>query len=263
MEVSTGTRREDHDNSVPLVKTPLEPATIVCWKWSKPGYRVNFTAEHVNALMAPGGMVDRNYKSPHRRVCITDDPTGIKCETLPLWDDHNGMDNACGKHLPSCYRRLKIFDKNISRSLGARIISLDLDVVICGDMRPVWDRPATFCGWQVEGHTHSIVYNGSMFMFESGQHSDIWDTFDPNVSPMQSTRAGYFGSDQAWISFKIRGRLPGWTQNHGVYSYPRDVRKRQPFPHNARIVIFHGKRKPWDPIMETEAPWIAKHWRIV
>ena len=73
----------------------------------------------------------------------------------------------------------------------------------------------------------------------------------------------YFGSDQAWISFKIRGRLPGWTQNHGVYSYPRDVRKRQPFPHNARIVIFHGKRKPWDPIMETEAPWIAKHWRIV
>lgn len=238
----------------------VKQLTIVCWKWQAPGYRVNFTAEHVNVLMAKGGMIDRLYGRPHRRVCITDDPTGIECETYPLWKDCDGMVNRCGQHLPSCYRRLKLFDPEISRELGERICSIDLDVAMTGDLTSVLHQPGSFVGWAVQGLNHARVYNGSMFMFDAGSHSDIWTTFDPLVSPDQAVRAGYFGSDQAWLSFVLKGRAPGWTQSHGLFSYPRDVRHR-PLPRAARVVIFHGKRKPWDPLCQQEAPWLKEHWR--
>lgn len=171
------------------------------------------------------------------------------------------MANACGSHLPSCYRRLKIFSKEIAEQLGERIISVDLDVCIVGEMASVWDRPGSFIGWKVQGAIHPNVYNGSMFMFEAGKHTDIWSTFDPHVSPQQSRLAGYFGSDQGWISFKLKGRLPGWGRAQGVYSYPRDLRRKS-LPSDARIVIFHGKRKPWDENTTIESPWVADHWRI-
>jgi hypothetical protein len=235
----------------------IAPLTIVCWKWGQNKYRHDFTAEHVNTLAA---MVARNYRLPHRFVCITDDPTGVECETYPLWKDHSEMKNACGDHLPSCYRRLKIFSKSVYQDLGERILSLDLDVVITRDMAPLWEQHYDFLGWRVRGHVHNVVYNGSMFMFQAGAHEDIWDDFDPEVSPIEANRAGYFGSDQAWMSYKIKGRAPGWTFENGVLSYPREVRRR-PLPAVTRMVIFHGKRKPWEPAIQTEAPWVADHWR--
>lgn len=234
------------------------PLTVVCWKWKQPGFRVGYSAHHVNVLAA---MVARHYKKPHRFVCITDDPTGIECETMTLWDDFSTMQNACGQHLPSCYRRLKLFSKAVSSQFGGRIVSLDLDVVILDDLSPLWDQPHDFMGWRVVGINHPVVYNGSMFMFRAGKHTELWNKFDPTVSPDETKLYGYFGSDQAWISYKIAGSAPGWTQAEGVYSYPREQRRRDIRP-GTRMVIFHGKRKPWDALTQAEAPWIAKHWRL-
>ncbi|MGE0366944.1 MAG: hypothetical protein AB7Q00_14550 [Phycisphaerales bacterium] len=235
----------------------IPPLTIVCWKWGAPGYRINFTAHHVNVLAS---MVKRNYKRPHRFVCITDDPTGIECETFPLWKDCGEMINACGTHLPSCYRRLRIFNESVAKQFGERILSIDLDVVITGDITPVWEQPHDFVGWAVPGVVHARVYNGSMFMFRAGAHTDLWDEFDPQVSPDLSNKSGYFGSDQAWISYKLKGQAPGWNRSNGVVSYPREQRK-MPLSPTTRIVIFHGKRKPWDPAVQNESPWVLEHWR--
>ena len=61
--------------------------TIVCWKWKKhksgfqlPGV-VPYTAHHVNVLR---NMLERHCHIPFRFVCLTDDPRGIECETLPV-----------------------------------------------------------------------------------------------------------------------------------------------------------------------------------
>lgn len=232
--------------------------TVVCWKWQKAnGFLHDYTAEHVNILQR---MVARWYPHPHRFVCITDDPRGVDCETFPLWDDFKGLRNACGEHLPSCYRRLKLFSDEISSYFGGRIVSLDLDVVITGDLSPLWDREESFIGWKVEGPRHPIVYNGSMFLFQAGKHKDLWTEFKFDVTPVLTKQRGYFGSDQAWISMKFDGKAPyGWTKDDGVYSYPREMRHR-PLPRNARVVIFHGKRKPWNPSTNGDG-WIREHYR--
>lgn len=170
------------------------------------------------------------------------------------------MVNACGQHLPSCYRRLKLFSDEVANIFGGRIVSLDLDVVITGDMTPLWDRKDDFIGWRVPGAVHDYVYNGSMFMFRAGTQHHLWKRFDWQVTPDMTRNQGYFGSDQAWISFNHRDTTRGWTREQGVISYPRDQRKLPLWPW-ARIVIFHGKRKPWEPATQKESPWITQHWR--
>jgi hypothetical protein len=60
--------------------------------------------------------IKRNARAvPVRVVCVTDDPSGItECDTHPLWDDCSKLRNASGAHLPSCYRRLKLYDRQRS-----------------------------------------------------------------------------------------------------------------------------------------------------
>jgi len=235
--------------------------TIVCWKWSQPGYKLSFTSQHVNILAS---MIRRNYKRPHRIVCITDEPKGIvdDVETFPLWDDHASVPNISGKHLPSCYRRLRIFDPAIAEALDAkRILSIDLDVVFTGDVSHILTRPDPFIGWKVPGVHVPEVYNGSMFLFTPGPYSWIWETFDPFKSPRLAKQAGYQGSDQAWISYCLKAREPGWGKHDGVYSYPRDIRAMMRLPTDARLVIFHGARKPWDQRHSRDRVWIQKHYK--
>jgi hypothetical protein len=239
----------------PVVNAPL---TIVCWKWNSPGYKTVFLPEHVHTLQK---MIKRHYPRPHRFVCITDDPRGLDCETYKLWKDHSNLPNISGKHLPSCYRRLKIFSKEMAEVFGPRILSMDLDVILTGDVTHIFDRPDPFVGWKVPGVNVPEVYNGSMFLFTAGAYSWIWETFDPEKSPRIASLAGYQGSDQGWISFCLKAREPGWGKHDGVYSYPRDVRHTTGLPVGARIVIFHGQRKPWDRRWTRDRAWIAKHYR--
>lgn len=258
----------DHwiENRSPAVSSQVSPGstplTIVCWKWNSVGYKTQFTHEHVNILQK---MIRRHYPKPHRLVCITDDPRGVQCETYKLWKDHSTLPNVSGKHLPSCYRRLKIFSKEMADVFGPRILSLDLDIVLTGDVTHIFDRPDPFVGWKVLGpdtrQPPLEVYNGSMFLHTAGAYSWIWETFDPEKSPRLAALAGYQGSDQGWISYCLKAREPGWGRHDGVYSYPRDIRHSTGLPVGARMVIFHGQRKPWDRRYTRDRPWIAKYYQ--
>ena len=59
-----------------------KPLTVVTWKWSVPGYRSDFCAEHVNVLRR---MVARHYSRPHRFCCVTNEPEGLdpQVEVIP------------------------------------------------------------------------------------------------------------------------------------------------------------------------------------
>jgi hypothetical protein len=241
--------------------------TFVLWKW-KPaeGFRSRYTADHVNVMQ---GMLDKHVEAPHRVICVTDDPDNIKCETFPLWDDASQLKNVSGTHLPSCYRRLKLFDRATQEALGippgGRIVSIDLDAVVMSNMAPLLARGEMFVGWGVPGTRHQIVFNGSMWMFTAGDELQwMWDTFKPETSPKLALNAGFFGSDQGYISHQLAySQLVGkWTASDGVLSYVRDVRGPRILPRHARVVMFHGKRKPWDPNTRRESKWIEKYWRI-
>ena len=234
--------------------------SVVCFKWKpRPGYRSKFEAQHVHTLR---NMVARHYPDPHRFICVTDDPTGLDAgvEVVPLWDDHATVPNPSFPDGPSCYRRLKVFSPYIAPILGERIVCVDLDVVITDDMRPLWNRPEPFVGWR--DPAGQWAYNGSMFLLTAGARPDVWETFDPDVSPGLSSAAGMRGSDQGWMSYCLGWDLPAWTAKDGVISFQREIRKAQGrLPRDTRIVIFWGKHDPWVRQAQALAPWIKEHYR--
>lgn len=240
---------------------------IVLWKWNQENFKHVYTAEHVNIM---GDMIARHSNGMKLDViCITDDPTGIdttRVRVAPLWNDLSAIPNRSGVNLPSCYRRLKLFDPATQLDLGIgvrnRIVSMDLDTIIAGDLRPLLAKPQHFVGWAVRGTHHIRVFNGSMFMFTQGEHSDIWSRFDPKSTPERCHKAKFMGSDQSWLSYNFaRDPAAGtWAYPQAV-SYPKEVAKRPMISKNTVMVMFHGKRKPWHPEVQNESPWITQHWR--
>lgn len=239
--------------------------TFICWKWAPAGYRTTYTAEHVN-IWAAG--IRRHFRAEHRLICVTDDPTGVEIETFPLWTDFSHLKNPNGDHLPSCYRRLKMFSGFQTAEMdieeGMYVVSIDLDVVFVNDLRPLFlGKKVDYIGWKGPGTYHPVVYNGTLIMFKAGRCEWLWKNFDPMTSPVQARTAKFFGSDQGYLSYQLKGRVPGFNQRDGVLSYTRDIHgTRNHLPQMARIVSFNGKHKPWDARVQAMSPWIKDHWRL-
>lgn len=240
--------------------------TVVTWKWLKIGYRSSFTAEHVNTLKA---MVARHYPDPHRFVCVTDDSAGLDedIETIEIGDELARIKNPSWPKGPSCYRRLRMFSHEFG--FGPRIVSLDLDTVITGDLRPIFNRPEPMVLW-ADPLFPQRMYCGSMVLFNAEAFDFLYRQFDPDVSPRLAHEAGCMGSDQGWISYKLGPNMPVWTAQDGVYSFrvhfqgkDRKISAppRHDLPGNARIVFFHGAKDPWHPDVQRQYPWITDHWR--
>jgi hypothetical protein len=230
--------------------------SVVCWKWTQPNYRSKFGPETVNTLRA---MVTRHYPNPHRFICVTDDAKGINAdiEIVPLWTEFSHLRNPSGDRNPSCYRRLRAFAPDAREYFGDRFVSVDLDVVITGDLRPVWDRPEDFV---IFGDTsEQTPFNGSMFMMTAGARSQVWTSFDPVKSPRLTQRARLFGSDQAWIRHCLGKREAVWTVNDGVYSFRKHIQATGKLPADAKMVVFHGKPDPWEPSAQ-QLPWVKAHY---
>lgn len=228
--------------------------SVVCFKWHAPGYRCKFDSTHVNTLR---DMVARHYPDQHRFICVTDDPQGIAdgIEKLRIWNDYANVPNPTGGGRPSCYRRLKLFAPDIGDFLGERIVWLDLDAVVCGDLRPLWNRPEDVVLWR--NPQNLWPYNGAMGMLTAGARPRVWTDFDPKTSPALTESVGYRGSDQAWLSYRIPGEAT-WSAADGVYYIGvmpdgrRDVK-----PANARIVFFNGGNPPW----ESNHAWVRANYR--
>ncbi len=224
------------------------------------GYRSSFGPSTVNVLRR---MVARHYPRPHRFLCVTDDPVGVDPEVtiVPPWNDHAGLPSPAGGKNPSCYRRLRAFAPDIAAVFGRRFVSLDLDTVITGDLRPVWDRTEDFV---IYGDTNPrTFYNGSMCLMTAGARAQVWTTFDPERSPRAAKLAGHFGSDQGWISHCLGPRESKWTRADGVYSFRNDfaLPRRTALPADARVVVFHGRLDPWTEYTQRHWPWVTEHYR--
>lgn len=232
---------------------------FVCLKWRPhQNYRSKFGPETVNVLRS---MLERHYHAPHRLTCITDDPAGIdaRVRVLPLWTDFAHLQSPHGTAYPSCYRRLKLFSAEAADFIGPRFVVLDLDVVICADVTPLFAEDVDFKIW---GDTaKGTPYNGSLWMLKAGARRQVWDEFDPLTSPKRSLALGYIGSDQGWIGACLGPNEPKWSTRDGVYSYRNHVQRAgYLLPTNARMIIFHGGVDPWIAQAQRMA-WVRKHYR--
>lgn len=234
--------------------------TFVCWRW-KPfnGYRSTYPPATVRALR---NMIKRHYPKEHRFVCVTDTPEDIDAdiETIPLWDDFANIPSPHGGNNPSCYRRLRMFAPNAAEWFGPRFVSMDLDAVIVNDISPIVDRPEDAVFWgDTNRNTH---YNGSLVLLTAGARPQVWTEFKPKESPQEAKAKGFFGSDQAWVSFILGTGEARWTRKDGVYSFRNDVQPNAgKLPADARIVMFHGAQDPWGQYAQ-QLPWVRSHYLV-
>lgn len=233
--------------------------SIVCWLWGDQASR-DYRPEHVNVLRR---MFARCLPEPHRFICITDETEGFDPEvelmpTPPAALAVGRHRNPEGRQFPmGCYRRLWMFSAD-ARCLGERVMLVDVDMVLTGDVSHLFDTPGELVGWKPRaswGHAHDRI-GGGVYVLTTGTQRHVWDSFDGSNAIAAARRAGYRGSDQAWMSYQLRG-CPVLPAESGIYSI-RDLDDgRQPLPADACLVQFNGTGKPWHSDLE----WVKEHWR--
>jgi hypothetical protein len=216
-------------------------------------------------------MIGRNLTVAHRRVCVTHRPDLIDfMETLPL---------DLAKHVPGlCTVKLQAHKPGSIAKEGARVLLMDVDCVVTGNLDPLVDRHESAVWWKNPNFTvggKRGFIQGSMQLFTVGATSYLWEGFDPQRSiAMLNRRFG--GGEQAWISERLNTtwpepgwdwNVPHWTEADGVYGAGRLVGGKMgagvqsELPENARIVFTPGDRSPSQPEMQAAHPWIKEHWR--
>jgi hypothetical protein len=216
--------------------------TIITWLWKPQSYwRTGYCAEDVNFLEK---QLKENIKVPFKLVCVTDMPEGIQCETLPLWPDI--MTRKQAGPGPNCWRRLWVFSKEAKDFFNTdKILSIDLDVLICGDITDIVTESVDFKITQKADNPRH--YNGSLWMLKLGSLTKVWDEFDPETSPIDAhdtlSMRGIdpCGSDQSWFTHQIKG-APTWDTHDGIYHFWYHDFSQQ-VPDNAKLIFFSGTTK--------------------
>ena len=192
--------------------------TVACVKWGK-----KYGPEYVNILRE---MVAKNLSVLHRFVCLTDDAEGLAqgIEIMPL-----------PKGLDGWWNKLALFQPG---RFEGRVIYLDLDVCVTGNLDELASRDGIIKDWHLEG------YNSSVISWEAGKLDHLWTHFDKVTVPLR------LAGDQDWIT--EQAKLPvypkSWCLSHiGCETWP---------PNGAKVVCFHGAIKPH----LKPYPWVELIW---
>lgn len=212
--------------------------TVATWLWGS-----TFSAAHVNALQAG---LRAHLAMPFELVCITNQPDCIHPDVriVPM-----PMTYA---QTPRCRRRMQGFSAEFaSQCLGRRILYVDLDMVIVGDLTPIVDRPEPLVMWKVQ---HAEVFSGSCLLANAGALGGAWQKFQregeawPNRLTHPSAGRGSVASDQAMLNDYLKGQVvPHWTERDGfVTFYGKGYERfehlgvgphRRTLPPGARLVV--------------------------
>lgn len=220
-----------------MTEDPSTQLTVVCLKWG-----TRYGPHFVNILY---DMVRRHLNVPHRFLCFTDDPNGLRCETRPIVPN-----------LPTWWGKLTLFRHPIS----GRMLFLDLDTVIVGNIDAFAAYDGPFC--VVRPFYRDWGFNSSIMSIAPDFGRQIWDIFarNPQAAIDQCHRLAdppWNNGDQRWIELTVKSAdywqniAPGQLVSYKVHC-------ANGLPAGARIVCFHGKPDPH----EVADAWVKDHWRI-
>lgn len=222
---------------------------VILWLWD--GWRPVYGREHVAAMVK---MLRDHLPETVRILCITDMPSmHVGCEVYPLWREPTYTPHS----KPNCFRRLRLFDPGMQNMLsispGDHVVSIDLDTVITGDLWQLLSKQPE-ADFIATAGMHS-KYNGALWRFTAGTHTNVWADFDYQKSPLflrelRLKGGATVGSDQAWLSHKIKA-APTWSSADGLFFYARHF-KHVTGP--AVLWNFAGGIKPWHPSVKVNAP---------
>jgi len=178
------------------------------------GRKRHYTAKWVDRLRR---MVARHTDQPFRVVCLTDQPeampAGVEAIEVEAPTEGRGW-----------WAKMRLFDPALP--LAGRVLYLDLDVIVLGDLGGIIDFPADFAicadsapGWQGADGLRTIKgYNSSCMVWDAGARRRFWDEFRPEW-------AGELWGDQDALARISPGEATfprEWFTRVGARSFPFD-----------------------------------------
>jgi hypothetical protein len=200
--------------------------------------------------------VHRNLTEAHRFIAFTDSPRhlpGIEQYTIP---------DMRLTAIKGCFVRLRLFDPTWQAKCGIkpgdRVINLDLDLVVTGELDPLFGGPGDdFTILQGVNSQNPCKMNGSVWMLRAGARPDVWADFNLEAAQAK-TKIHAFADDQGWFEYKMPD-AGAWGPTDGVYGFKKEGwPSGDELPAGARIVAFPGWR---DPSKFEHLDWVKEHWR--
>ena len=219
-----------------------------------------YTPDDVRLLQR---MVARHLTVPHQFAVITDHPDAF------AEDDIRAIPIDRATHVPgTCFVRLMTFHPQGKEMIGDKVLQLDLDTIIVGnidhllareeDDLVLWRNPTI--NPKRPGRS---FYNTSILLHRCGSIPEVWETFIGMGAGARRT----VKDDQWFLSDVFGPHMPYFDgARDGVY---RLARADTPgsgvdgdLPKNACVVTFPGSEgKPSDPAIVARNPWIVGHRR--
>jgi hypothetical protein len=222
---------------------------ICTWLWGSAKY----TPIYVERLHAG---LRKNLQQPFRFLLMTERERKI---TLSDGIERYAIEDPQLTNIKGCFVRLRMFDKDWQRkcSLDGPIVCMDLDVVVTGSLDEVFGRHEPIVLFSGANSANPCPYNNSVFMFQAGAHSELWDDFSLDV--LKKLPRYKFPDDQGWFWHRLH--YPATWQvgvRSGIYAFRKpgwpigDI-----LPAMAKLVAFPGHR---DPAQFTNLPWVRQYW---
>lgn len=235
---------------------------VSCFWWTENDWPASYTADHVRQLK---DAVRKNLTIPHEFVCLTDN-----VEAFELDHDIRAVPLDMTTAIPGTeFVKLMTFSPEAKNTIGDRILQLDLDTIIVGNLDKIVDRDEDTVVWRNPARLpydnpvrRRCFYNGSVILHRAGTAPHIFTGFVPEYA---RKLGGPFPTTQEWMSEVLGPNAPYWDHNDGIY---RLARADTPgsgidgaLPANAKLVAFVGsEHKPWHPAIRSTFPWVTDHW---
>lgn len=152
-------------------------------------------------------MVERHLRQPHRFACLDD-------SSFPGW-----------------WAKISLFQPG---RFEGRVLYLDLDVTVVGNLDDLADYPYPFAA--IRDYQFPLKLNSSVMAWDAGVADRLFAEFSPSV--MARLRG-----DQDWIHERMSATTfpKCWCPSYKAHVLPAGR-----VPDDARVVVFHGKPKPWE-----------------
>ncbi len=138
---------------------------------------------------------------------------------------------------------------------GDRIVNIDVDAVVTGNLDPLLDRDDEFTILQGFNSTNPCPFNGSLWMFRAGERHDVSDDFSLEQYKARNVPYHAIPDDQGWLHYKFPNAA-AYMPADGAYCFKKKTWPGE-LPRGARIVAFPGR----DPANYLHLEWVRRHWR--
>lgn len=222
----------------------IDPVVACVWTGDK------YPSHYVEKLKAA---CDKHMRIDYDFVCMTNhgDPNGWTRSGINLIDPHPELMKRCHHHEKGWWNKLRFFDENLWRH-GQRILMVDLDAVIVGDLTDFFraDHHTTAIANFGVNYRHS-KYNSSMVLWDPhGPAARCWAQFE--ADDFEAIR--HLHGDQCYFWRIMVDDVKTWDRDWAIsYKYQA---KPKGLPGDCRAVIFHGKPDPH----EVRDTWAKQNW---